>query len=311
MNADGIRLPITFSTTAGNQSFEQSLATAQAAEAAGYTGVAFADRPHDPILDGWTLATAVAARTDRIRFFHTTLNIPYRFPAVMAKETATFDLISKGRLDLCLGAGGEGNRPLYDTIGVPLAEPGVRLRGLREVIAILRGLWANDRFTFKGKVYQVENAPGQPHPVQNPIPIWVGARMPVSLKLTGEIADGFIKNGGWGTVDEVRELNQGIDAAAKKAGREPNAIRRILNGAAYLARDKAEADAFRARAAAPPPAGAAPVTGGLIGTAEEILDQIRTYRAAGVDSFNLRFPQDGATQLPLFGKEIIPAAAKL
>ena len=83
------RLPMTFSTRAGNQSFESALATAQAAEAAGFRGVSFSDRPHDPILDGWTLATAVAVRTERIRVFHSTLNIPYRFPSVLAKEAAT------------------------------------------------------------------------------------------------------------------------------------------------------------------------------------------------------------------------------
>jgi alkanesulfonate monooxygenase SsuD/methylene tetrahydromethanopterin reductase-like flavin-dependent oxidoreductase (luciferase family) len=297
------RLPITFSTPAGNQSFEQALATAQAAETAGFTSVTFSDRPHDPVLDGWTLSAAVAARTERIRFFHTTLNVPYRFPAVLAKEAATLDRISNGRLDLCLGAGGEVNRPLYDSIGVPLASPGERLQDLRDAIAILRGMWANEKFSFKGRVFQVEDAAGEPKPVQQPIPIWVGARMPRSLRLTGQIADGFIKNGGWGTVEELRDLNGRIDAAARRAGRDPQAIRRILNGSAYVARDEADAAQYIAAAGSQ---GA----NGLIGTPARIIELIRDYHAAGVDTFNVRFPA-GAEHLKRFGAEVIPEASRI
>src|SRR5262249_13706121 len=145
MTSGSRRLPITFGTPAGNQSFESALATTLAAEEAGFSHVSFSDRPHDPVLEGWTLATAVAARTERIRVFHSTLNVPYRFAAVLAKEAATLDIISGGRLDLCLGAGGEANRPLYDSIGVPLGAAGDRLRDLRDCIRILRGMWSNEK----------------------------------------------------------------------------------------------------------------------------------------------------------------------
>ena len=104
MSTTAKRLPVTFGTPAGNQSFDQALATAKAAEAAGFTSVSFSDRPHDPTLDGWTLATAVAARTERIRFFHSTLNVPYRLPSVLAREAATLDIISGGRFDLAASA---------------------------------------------------------------------------------------------------------------------------------------------------------------------------------------------------------------
>src|SRR5688572_27626597 len=100
MTNSGGRLPIRFTTPVSGPTFEAVLEQAQAAEAAGFSGVSFSDRPHDPILDGWTLATAVAARTERIRLYHTTLNIPYRYPAVLAKEAATLDIVSHGRLDL-------------------------------------------------------------------------------------------------------------------------------------------------------------------------------------------------------------------
>ncbi len=307
---NGGRLPVVFSTPAGNDSFERALMVATAAEEAGFTSVAFSDRPHDPILDGWTLAAAVAARTQRIRFWHSTLNLPFRFPAVLAKEAATLDLISGGRLDLCLGAGGEGNRPLYDTVGVPLAAPGERLQDLRDAIAILRGMWSQDKFSYAGRVHKVENAAGEPKPVQRPIPIWVGARMPRSLRLAGQVADGYIKNGGWGSVEELRELNQAVDAAARRAGRDPGALRHLLNGGAFIG-SSAEVEAYRQRTAGAPQSGPAGVAG-LVGTPDEVIGIIHRYREAGVDMFNLRFQAtDSLEQIKRFGREVIPAAARL
>ena len=298
------RLPITFGTPAGNQSFEQALTTAKAAEAAGFTSVSFSDRPHDPILDGWTLATAVAVRTERIRFFHSTLNVPYRFPSVLAKEAATLDIISAGRFDLCLGAGGEANRPLYDTIGVPLGSPGERMEDLEDTIEILRGMWTHEKFSYAGRVFHVENAAGEPKPAQGSIPIWIGARLPRSLRLTGRLADGFIKNGGWGPVEELRDLNQKIDTAARKAGRAPSTIRRVMNTGCYLGRDKADAEAYAARSAGQPGGGS------IAGTAAEILATIRDYHDAGVDTFIVRFPPaTAAEQIKAFGEEIIPEVA--
>jgi alkanesulfonate monooxygenase SsuD/methylene tetrahydromethanopterin reductase-like flavin-dependent oxidoreductase (luciferase family) len=305
---------ITFATRAGNQDYEQAVAVAQAAEAAGFTGVSFSDRPHDPILEGWTLATAVAVRTERIRLFHTTLNIPYRFPAVLAKEAATLDIISGGRLDLCLGAGGEANRPFYDSIGVPLGAPGDRLTDLEDAVNIMRGMWANERFSYQGRVYHVEEAAGGPRPIQSPIPIWVGARFPRSLRQVGRFADGFVKNGGWGSVDELRELNQAIDRSAARAGRDPHSIRRVLNGViTYVAKDAADALAFRQdNAALLTGFSAGPEGSGFIGSVSDLLATIKAYREAGVDTFVVNFaPQMTLAQIRRFGSEVIPEAEKL
>ena len=307
------RRPISFSTRAGNQSFEQALAIAQAAERADFEGVSFSDRPHDPVLEGWTLVTAVAARTERIRFFHTTLNVPYRFASVLAKEAATLDIISNGRLDLCLGAGGDANRPLYESIGVPLASPGERLTDLVDTIEIMRGMWANEKFSYKGRVYQVENADGAPHPVQQPIPIWIGARMPLSLRIAGRLADGFVKNGGFGSVDELRELNDAVSAAAVKAGRDPNSVRRVMNGVlSYVAKDSADAEAYRSQAVQTAGSRAGQQVDGFIGTPDQILEKVSAYRDAGVDTFVVNFaPQLTLQQIAAFGEEVIPRASEL
>lgn len=305
--------PVSFSTRAGNQSFEQAVAIAQAAEKAGFEGVSFSDRPHDPVLEGWTLATAVAARTERIRFFHTTLNVPYRFASVLAKEAATLDIISNGRLDLCLGVGGDANRPLYDSIGVPLAAPGERLTDLVDAIEIMRGMWANEKFSYKGRVYRVENAAGAPQPVQKPIPIWIGARLPRSLRIAGRLADGFVKNGGFGSVEELRELNDAVSVAAEKAGRDPNAVRRVMNGVlSYVAKDPADAKAYRAQAVQTAGSRAGQQVDGFTGTPEQIIEKVKAYRDAGVDTFVVNFaPQLTMEQIAKFGAEVIPEAGKL
>jgi alkanesulfonate monooxygenase SsuD/methylene tetrahydromethanopterin reductase-like flavin-dependent oxidoreductase (luciferase family) len=302
------RLPIRFITSVSGPTFEAVLEQAQAAEAAGFDGITFSDRPHDPVMDGWTLAAAVAARTERVRLSHMTLNIPYRYPAVLAKEAATLDIVSQGRLDLCLGAGGEQNRHLYDSIGVPLASPADRVRALRECIEVLRGLWANERFSYDGRIYHLDDAAGGVQPVQDSLPIWVGALMPRTLRIAGRFADGFMKNRGWCTPMEYEPLNEAVTASAIEAGRYPNEIRRIINGAAYVARDPGDARAYQERGS-----GIGGFTNtGLVGTVDEILDIVRAYRSVGVDTFGIRFPAGQVVeQMRRFGAEVIPEAAKL
>jgi alkanesulfonate monooxygenase SsuD/methylene tetrahydromethanopterin reductase-like flavin-dependent oxidoreductase (luciferase family) len=302
------RNPIRFNVSVGGPTFEAVLEQAQTAEAAGFDGVSFGDRPHDPVMSGWLLATAVAARTERVRLNHMTLNIPYRYPAVLAKEAVTLDIISNGRLDLCLGAGSDHNRPLYDSIGVTLAPPAERMQALKECIEILRGLWSHERFSYDGRIYHLDGAAGGVKPVQASIPIWVGALQPYSLKLAGRLADGFMKNQGWCTAPEYEPLNDAVTDAARKAGRYPNEIRRIINGAAYVARDPGDARAYQERGSGI----GGFMDAGLVGTVAEILDIIRAYRHAGVDTFGIRFPAGQVIeQMQRFGAEVIPEAAKL
>lgn len=300
--------PVRFLTQGGNRSFPAALDVALAAEAAGFSGVGFADRPHDPMLDGWTLSTAVAARTERIRIFHATLNVPYRLPALIAREAATLDLISNGRLDLCLGAAGEQNRALYASVGVTLASPGERLTDLADAIRIIRGIWANDRFTYHGRRFEVHEAVGLPKPIQQPIPIWMGGLLPRSLQLAGRLADGFMKNSGWAPVAEVAAINRQVDVAAREAGRDPAAISRIINGGAFVGTAR-EVEAYWQRNSGPRkgPAQAE----GLVGTREELLALIRRYReVGGIDTFNARFqPEDALEQIQRFGQDVIPAVA--
>jgi alkanesulfonate monooxygenase SsuD/methylene tetrahydromethanopterin reductase-like flavin-dependent oxidoreductase (luciferase family) len=301
------RLPLTFATPVSSKSWEQSLSTAQAAEEAGFWGIGLGER-FDGSLTGWTLATALAARTQRLHFFHTTLNVPYRYPYILAQEAAALDVISGGRIILCLGTGFEPSRQNYLNAGLPFGAPGERLQDMRDVIAILRGVWGGERFSYKGRFYSVEDVAPSIRPVNGTVPIWVGAGGPRMLRLVGQVADGYMKNLGWGLVEDVRALNDVVSDAARGAERDPSSIRRVMNGAAFVAHSAAELEHYTANA--PKPVGGP--QGGLIGSPDEILDTLREYRAAGVDTFNISFPPEGAAeQIARFGRQIIEAARDL
>lgn len=301
------RLPLTFATPASSKSWQQSLATAQAAEAAGFWGIGLGER-FDGSLAGWTLATALAARTERLHFFHTTLNVPYRYPYILAQEAAALDVISGGRLILCLGTGFEPSRQNYLNAGLPFGTPGERVQGMRDVIAILRGVWSGERFSHKGRFYSVEDVAPSVRPVNGSVPIWIGAGGPRLLRVAGQLADGFMKNLGWGPAEDVKALNDAVSAAATAAGRDPYAIRRVINGAAFVAHDTTELEHYKATA--PRPVGGP--QGGLIGTPDVILETLRQYRAAGVDTFNVGFPPaTAAEQIARFGREVIEVSRDL
>jgi alkanesulfonate monooxygenase SsuD/methylene tetrahydromethanopterin reductase-like flavin-dependent oxidoreductase (luciferase family) len=301
------RLPLTFATPGSSKVWENSLATALAVEEAGFWGIGLGER-FDGSLAGWTLATALAVRTQRLRFFHTTLNVPYRYPYILAQEAASLDVISGGRVILCLGTGFEPSRQNYLNAGLPFGAPGERFRDMHDAIAILRGVWSGERFSHKGRFYSVEDVAPSVRPVNGTIPIWVGAGGPRMLRLAGQLADGYMKNLGWGPLDDVRALNDAVSDAARAAGRDPYAVRRVMNGAAFVAHSEAELAHYHANA--PRPVGGP--QGGLIGSPEQILETLREYRAAGVDTFNVTFMPEVATeQIARFGRQVLEASRDL
>ena len=144
--------------------YDRVVAVAQAAEAASFQNIAFSDRPPENNLEGWTLATAVALQTNRIRVTHSTLNVPFRNPALLSKMATALDHITGGdRVILTLGAGTQQNH--FTTYGIEFGSPGERVDGLIDTIEILRGTWANEQFTYTGKCYSVEDASVTPKPV--------------------------------------------------------------------------------------------------------------------------------------------------
>ena len=200
----------------------------RAAEEAALDLVGIQDHPYQGrFLDTWSLLPTLLAETERISFFTDVANLPLRPPAVMAKAAASLDVLSGGRFELGLGAGG-----LPDVIaayGGPRRTPGESVEALDEAIDVIRLLWSGERtVSFDGKHYRLDGAYPGPRPA-HPIGIWVGAFRPRMLRLVGRKADGWLPSLGVLTRDELRAGHEQIDAAAEKAGRDPRSIRRIIN----------------------------------------------------------------------------------
>jgi alkanesulfonate monooxygenase SsuD/methylene tetrahydromethanopterin reductase-like flavin-dependent oxidoreductase (luciferase family) len=198
------------------------------AEEGGLDLVGVQDHPYQRrFVDAWSLVAGLLAETKRISFFTDVANLPLRPPAVMAKAAATLDLLSGGRFELGLGAGGYPD--VIAGYGGPRLTPGESVEALDEAIDLIRLLWSEERsVSYEGKHYRLDDARPGPRPV-HPIGIWVGAFKPRMLRLVGRKADGWLPSLGVLTRDELRAGNERIDAAAEKAGRDPSSIRRILN----------------------------------------------------------------------------------
>jgi alkanesulfonate monooxygenase SsuD/methylene tetrahydromethanopterin reductase-like flavin-dependent oxidoreductase (luciferase family) len=190
--------------------------------------VGIQDHPYQHhFLDTWSLIPTLLAETKRVSFFTDVANLPLRPPAVMAKAAASLDVLSGGRFELGLGAGG-----LPDPIagfGGPRRAPGESVEALEEAIDVIRLLWSEERsVSFEGKHYRLDDARPGPRPA-HPIGIWLGAFKPRMLRLVGRKADGWVPSLGVLGREELRAGNERIDAAAERAGRDPGSIRRILN----------------------------------------------------------------------------------
>ena len=203
------------------------LETAILADTLGYDLLGVQDHPYQPRhLDTLALLGVILARTQRIRLFQAVANLPLRPPAVFAKAAATLDLLSGGRFEAGLGAGGYLG-PAH-AMGAPELTPGESLEALEEAVAIMRASWSDERrVDFDGRHYQLTGMRPGPLPA-HPISIWLGAAKPRGLALTGRVADGWVAPlMNYMPPAEITQAQDAIDRAAREAGRDPRAIRRI------------------------------------------------------------------------------------
>jgi alkanesulfonate monooxygenase SsuD/methylene tetrahydromethanopterin reductase-like flavin-dependent oxidoreductase (luciferase family) len=210
---------------------EHPLAIAALADELGFDLIGVQDHPYQSrFLDTWTLLTAMAMRTKKIGLFTDVANLPLRPPAVLAKAAASLDLISGGRVELGLGAG--GSFEAIKAIGGPMLTRGESVEALDEAIQVVRLMWSAQRGArFEGKHYQLAGVHTGPAPA-HPIGIWLGAYKPRMLALVGRAADGWVPSLGYAQPADLLGGNRRIDEAAAAAGRDPRSIRRILNAGA-------------------------------------------------------------------------------
>jgi alkanesulfonate monooxygenase SsuD/methylene tetrahydromethanopterin reductase-like flavin-dependent oxidoreductase (luciferase family) len=201
--------------------------TAVLADRLGYDLLGVQDHPYQPRhLDALALVGVILARTTRVRVFHAVGNVPLRPPAVFAKAAATLDVLSGGRFEAGIGAGGFLD-PVH-AMGGPALTPGESIEALEEAVAIMRASFGGERaVSFDGRHYRLAGMHPGPPPA-HPISIWLGAAKPRALALTGRVADGWVAPlMNYMPPAESRGAQELIDRAAREAGRDPRAIRRI------------------------------------------------------------------------------------
>jgi alkanesulfonate monooxygenase SsuD/methylene tetrahydromethanopterin reductase-like flavin-dependent oxidoreductase (luciferase family) len=207
----------------------------------GFDLVTFQDHPYQPaLLDAWSLLAFVAARTERIHLSANVSNLPLRLPVVLARSSTTIDLLSDGRFELGLGAGGFWDA--IEAVGGRRLTPAQSVDALEEAIRVIRAIWAVGEpggANVDGEFYSVRGAkrgPASPHPIG----ISIGAYKSRMLRLTGRVADGWIPSFGYlESLDAFARMNALVDEGAEQSGRSPADIRRWLNiGAADATVDR-------------------------------------------------------------------------
>jgi hypothetical protein len=208
---------------------ERVIALAQLTEQVGLDLVTVQDHPYQPrLLDAWTLLSVIAAHTQSVRVATNVANLPLRQPVVLARSVATLDLISGGRVELGLGAGG-----FLEAVAAnagPRLTVGGSVAALEEAVQIIREVWTPEGggIRLDGKHYSVLGAKRGPAPAHD-VEIWLGAYKPRMLALTGRVADGWLPSSAYAGPDELAEMNKLIDEAALEAGRNPLEVRRLYN----------------------------------------------------------------------------------
>jgi alkanesulfonate monooxygenase SsuD/methylene tetrahydromethanopterin reductase-like flavin-dependent oxidoreductase (luciferase family) len=203
---------------------------ADVAERSGLDVVSLPDHPYWPErLDTFTLLSAMAARTKRVRLFCNVANLPLRLPASLARSAATLNILSGGRFDLGIGAGSQVLRDAMVSEGGPRLSAGASVDALEEAVQVIRALWGDQSSVqFSGKYYRLAGAKPSPVPAGAP-GIWLGAYRRRMLRLTGRVADGWIPSSPMFGLDDIAAGNALIDAAAQEGGRPPQSVRRGYN----------------------------------------------------------------------------------
>ncbi|MBI2466981.1 MAG: LLM class flavin-dependent oxidoreductase [Candidatus Rokubacteria bacterium] len=254
-------------------------------------------------LEPVTLLAYAAARTRRVRLGTAVLLTPLRGPVQLAKSLATVDQLSGGRLIVGVGLG--SRTQIYPAFGL---SPERRVRRFVEGLEVMKRLWTEERVTFDGAFFKLENAAMAPKPVQKPHPpIWFGGRHPDALRRAVRLGDGFIGAGSSSTA-EFREAVDHVRRCLGEAGRDPATF--ALAKRVYLAVDSDRSRALgRLREWFGWYYGNAALAErvALAGPVEQCLEGLREIRAIGAELLLLNPAFDETRHMELLAEKILPA----
>ena len=205
------------------------VAEARLAEELGFDYVSASDHLNGATAtyEPWTLLTAIAAVTTRIKVLTRVLAVPYRNPGVLAKMAETLDRLSDGRLMLGLGGGFVDDE--FRAFGLPVPTNRDRVDAVAEQIAIARAIWTQPSAELRGPAPPRRGTPSSSPKPEHRIPIWLGMYKRRGLALTGHEADGWIPSIGFAPPPVVVGLWEQVQAAAREAGRDPSEITAAYN----------------------------------------------------------------------------------
>lgn len=244
-------------------------------------------------LEAWTLLAALAVDTKKIRIGPMVTSQSYRNPALLAKIAAGVDQMSGGRVEFGVGAGWKEVE--YRAYGYEFPEAPTRVTQLVETLEICTRLWTEDKATFRGKHYRIEDAVSSPKPVQKPFPIWIGGTKPRVMRIAAKYAQWFnMSNPGQPAEPRIAELNELLPEACKAVGRDPATLKRSLFIQVLVAPSRREIDEIaselgsRAKTTGSEWLKARPAM--IVGTPDEVGQQLRAIASGGIDHANVMFP---------------------
>ena len=259
------------------QDFETVAGLCAHAEATGWDGIWYADHfmpnaedTSAPWPECWTTLTALALRVPRGRLGTLVIGNTYRRPAVLAKMAVTLDHLSGGRLVLGLGAGWQENE--HRQYGIPFYTVRERLERLDEACEMITGLLRNEKTSFRGRHYTLDDASLEPKALQEPLPLLVGGGgEKVTLRIAAKWAHEWNV---WGTPETLAHKIGVLGEHCRALGRDPSTIRKSAQALLFMSDDEAWLEQMRAR-----PMQMAT----MIGTPAELRDVVAAYADAGVD----------------------------
>ena len=291
-------------------SFEDLKAIFTQADRLGYYSATLYDLLNIPALECWTTLSALAAVTEHIKLTPMVLANLYRPPALLAKMSATLDVISGGRLELGIGAG--GGRGDHLASGIPFPSTSQRVDMLEEAVELIKRLWVGDKVDFSGRYYHLKQASVQPAPVQKPHPpvIIGGHGENYLLRAVARHAD--ICNIGSGlTLEEHRQKLAVLERHCQAVGRDFSQIEVSHNAGVLIAETSSDLERRviqRAQAVnLTPEEFQKELSRYICGTPDQCVRQIQEYVEHGISYFFLIFPDPVSSQdLRLFAEEVMP-----
>jgi probable F420-dependent oxidoreductase len=260
-----------------------------------------------PILESIATMAALSGRTTRLKFGVNVVSLAMRDPVLLAKQIATIDVLSEGRLLPAFGIGSP-RAPEWQALNLDTTTRG---RVTDEALEILALLWTGNPTTYAGKHFRLTNARISPKPVQPDLPMWIGGNSEAAIRRTARYGTGW--QAGAETPAQLAPLVQSIRTASAEAGRP---IDDDHYGAAFPFRfgDPNDPTLARLKSAYAKRTGQNPDDHFAIGTAQTILTRLAQYIEAGAQKFILRpLASDGEDtlhQTRLLIDQVLPEATR-